>query len=88
MTLLLMALPMIVLYEICIWLAWLDRRNNRIEKEREAREREERLNLLLPIGCDEETPASAADPNPPKNDGAASRIQSIGINDERKNFQQ
>jgi sec-independent protein translocase protein TatC len=72
MTLLLMALPMIVLYEICIWLAWLDRRNNRIEEEREAREREERLNLLLPVGCDEEMPASDADPNPPKNDGAAS----------------
>jgi sec-independent protein translocase protein TatC len=64
MTLLLMALPMIVLYEICIWLAWLDRRNNRLEEEREAREREERLNQLLPPGCDEE--------NPPKHDGAAS----------------
>ena len=54
MTLLLMALPMIVLYEICIWLAWLDRRNNRLEEEREAREREERLNHLLPPGCDAE----------------------------------
>lgn len=42
-TLLLMAMPMIVLYEICIWLAWLDRRKNRMEEEREAREREERL---------------------------------------------
>jgi hypothetical protein len=41
LTLLLMALPMIVLYEICIWLAWLDRRKNRMEEEREAREREE-----------------------------------------------
>jgi cytochrome c-type biogenesis protein CcmH/NrfF len=54
MTLLLMALPMIVLYEICIWLAWLDRRNNRLDEEREAREREERLNELLPPGCDAE----------------------------------
>ena len=54
MTLLLMALPMIVLYEICIWLAWLDRRNNRLAGEREAREREERLNHLLPPGCDAE----------------------------------
>lgn len=42
-TLLLMALPMILLYEICIWLAWLDRRKNRMEEEREAREREERM---------------------------------------------
>lgn len=72
MTLLLMALPMIVLYEICIWLAWLDRRNNRIEQEREAREREERLNELLPPGCDEENSAPDFDPNPPKNGGVAS----------------
>lgn len=48
MTLLLMALPMILLYEICIWLAWFDRRNNRIEEEREAREREERVLALSP----------------------------------------
>jgi len=42
-TLLLMAAPMLVLYEICIWLAWLDRRKNRVAEEQEAREREERL---------------------------------------------
>jgi sec-independent protein translocase protein TatC len=41
-TLLLMAAPMIILYEICIWLAWLDRRKNRIREEEEARERAER----------------------------------------------
>ena len=52
MTLLLMALPMILLYEICIWLAWFDRHNNRIEEEREAREREERLLALSPTGLD------------------------------------
>ena len=40
-TLMLMALPMIVLYEICIWLAWLDRRRNRVAEEEEARVREE-----------------------------------------------
>ena len=40
-TLTLMALPMLVLYEICIWLAWLDRRKNRMTQEQEAREREE-----------------------------------------------
>jgi sec-independent protein translocase protein TatC len=44
-TLLLMALPMLVLYEICIWLAWLDRRKNRLSEEQEAREAEERLLL-------------------------------------------
>jgi sec-independent protein translocase protein TatC len=42
-TLVLMAAPMLILYELCIWLAWLDRRKNRIAEEREAREREERL---------------------------------------------
>jgi sec-independent protein translocase protein TatC len=38
-TLCLMALPMIVLYEICIWLAWYDRRKNRQREEREGLER-------------------------------------------------
>ena len=47
-TLLLMALPMILLYEICIWLAWLDRRKNRVAEEQEARERAERTLLSPP----------------------------------------
>lgn len=38
-TLMLMALPMIVLYEICIWLAYFDRKKNRLLEEQEARER-------------------------------------------------
>jgi sec-independent protein translocase protein TatC len=42
-TMLLMASPMIVLYEICIWLAFLDRKKNRIREEQEARERMERI---------------------------------------------
>lgn len=50
-TLLLMALPMMILYEICIWLAWLDRRKNRMEEEREAREREERLLQFAAAGA-------------------------------------
>jgi Tat protein translocase TatC len=48
-TLLLMALPMIGLYELCIWLAWFDRRRLRIEEEKEALEAEERR-LLVPTG--------------------------------------
>ena len=48
MTLLLMALPMLFLYEICIWLAWLDRKKAR---EQEATEEEEikqrRLDWML-----------------------------------------
>jgi sec-independent protein translocase protein TatC len=41
-TLLLMAAPMIILYEICIWLAYFDGKKNRIKEEQEARERMER----------------------------------------------
>jgi sec-independent protein translocase protein TatC len=41
-TLMLMAGPMIVLYEACIWLAWFDRKKNRLAEEKEAREEEER----------------------------------------------
>ncbi|MGL4400301.1 MAG: twin-arginine translocase subunit TatC, partial [Luteolibacter sp.] len=41
-TLMLMAAPMIVLYEICIWLAYFDRKKSRILEEQEARERMER----------------------------------------------
>ncbi len=43
MTLCLMALPMILLYELCIWLAWFDRRRELRREEAEARERMERL---------------------------------------------
>ena len=53
-TLMLMALPMIILYEICIWLAWLDRRKNRMAEEEEARKRAE----ALPAGDED----SQADP--------------------------
>ena len=49
-TLLLMALPMIILYEICIWLAWLDRRKNRVAEEMEARESEERR--IVPVATE------------------------------------
>jgi sec-independent protein translocase protein TatC len=40
-TMSLMAAPMVILYEICIWLAWLDRRKNRMKEEQEAREQAE-----------------------------------------------
>ena len=42
-TLLLMAGPMVVLYEICIWLAYFDNRRARLAEEAEERERMERL---------------------------------------------
>ncbi len=44
-TLVLMAMPMIFLYEICIWLAWFDERKARRTEEKEERERMERLLL-------------------------------------------
>ncbi len=44
-TMLLMASPMIILYEICIWLAYFDQKKNRIKEEQEARENMERLLL-------------------------------------------
>ena len=54
MTLCMMAAPMIVLYEICIWLAYFDSKKNRIKEEQEARENMERLLLR-----EEEAKASA-----------------------------
>jgi sec-independent protein translocase protein TatC len=42
LTMALMAAPMIILYEICIWLAYFDRKNARIKEEQEARESMER----------------------------------------------
>ncbi len=45
MTLILMALPMIILYEICIWLAYFDNRKAVRAEEQEQRERMERLLL-------------------------------------------
>jgi sec-independent protein translocase protein TatC len=44
-TMCLMATPMIILYEICIWLAYFDGKKNRLKEEQEARERMERLLL-------------------------------------------
>jgi sec-independent protein translocase protein TatC len=46
-TLVLMALPMIFLYEVCIWLAFLDHRKSLREEEQEERERRERMERLL-----------------------------------------
>jgi len=48
MTLNLMALPMLLLYEICIWLAWFDRKKAREEEAREEEElRQRRLEWML-----------------------------------------
>lgn len=54
-TMCIMAAPMIILYEICIWLAYFDRKKNRIQEEQEAREsmerqllREEKMRIAAP----------------------------------------
>ncbi|MEX1048656.1 MAG: twin-arginine translocase subunit TatC [Akkermansiaceae bacterium] len=62
LTMLLMASPMILLYEICIWLAYLDRKKNRVREEQEARERVERMLLR------HQATAAAGDP-PPEDNG-------------------
>ena len=60
-TLTLMALPMLILYELCIWLAWFDRRKNRLSEEQEAREQEERRLLNASAGADAGAATDAAD---------------------------
>lgn len=47
MTLNLMAIPMLILYEICIWLAWFDRKKNREAELREEEELKERRKQWL-----------------------------------------
>jgi sec-independent protein translocase protein TatC len=46
LTMTLMAAPMIILYEICIWLAYFDNKKARIREQEEARESAERALLL------------------------------------------
>jgi len=60
----LMALPMIILYEICIWLAYFDRKKNRIKEEQEARESMERQ-----LAREEKLRAEAASQPPPEDNG-------------------
>ncbi len=54
LTLSLMALPMILLYEICIWLAWFDERKEKRREEAEARERAERRAKFIAANPDAE----------------------------------
>jgi len=42
-TMCLMAVPMVILYEMCIWFAYFDNKKNRVKEEQEARERMEKL---------------------------------------------
>ncbi|MFU8893223.1 MAG: twin-arginine translocase subunit TatC [Luteolibacter sp.] len=75
LTLSLMAGPMILLYEICIWLAWFDERKEKRRQEAEARERAERRAAYIASkpdgGDDDETdkdPDGGVNPPAPAND--------------------
>jgi sec-independent protein translocase protein TatC len=63
MTLNLMALPMLLLYEICIWLAWFDRKKAREQEAREEEELRQRRQQWL-LKNDEREEAHPADPDP------------------------
>jgi sec-independent protein translocase protein TatC len=65
LTLGLLALPMIVLYEICIWLAWFIERADRRREAREEQEWQERM-LHPAIAADATT--TGGDPGPPPGD--------------------
>lgn len=63
-TMCIMAAPMIILYEICIWLAYFDRKKSRLKEEQEARESMERLLLReerMRAAAAEEEPVDAHD---------------------------
>lgn len=63
MTLNLMALPMLLLYEICIWLAWFDRKKVREQEAREEEElRQHRQQWLLKNDEREEAHSVDSDP--------------------------
>ncbi len=53
MTMSLMAAPMLILYELCIWLAWFDRRKNRKAEAEEARVRAERATRYPALAAEE-----------------------------------
>ena len=70
MTLCLMALPMLFLYEICIWLAWLDRKKARQQEAEEEEElRQRRLNWMLNNDEREQAAGTGDDDSDPHSHG-------------------
>ncbi len=67
MTLNLMALPMLLLYEICIWLAWFHGKKEREQVAREEEEMRQRRQQWL-LKNDEREEAYPADPDPHAHD--------------------
>jgi len=71
LTLSLMAVPMILLYEICIWLAWFNERKQKRREEAEAKERGERRAAYIASKPDgDEDPDGSDDPDGPDDNGA------------------
>lgn len=68
MTLSLMAAPMIILYEICIWLAFLDRKKQREKEAEREQERQEWAARRAAEKLEEEAKASAEDSEYPEHD--------------------
>ena len=79
LTLSLMAVPMILLYEICIWLAWFDERRQKRKEQEEARERAERRAQYIssrPDGGDDDD--DDTDPDGPDGGGGGDKPKSGG----------
>jgi sec-independent protein translocase protein TatC len=75
-TLALLALPMVVLYELSIWLAWFDARR---QKKKELQEEEERLARLL---ANPPAPVTEPAPEDPEQEYAASLDHDLTEEDE------
>lgn len=73
MTLVLLSVPLIILYEICIWIAWfMERAQRKVEKEEEERKEKERLELEAKLAA--LPPADDDDEADDKGDGDEKRI--------------
>jgi len=88
MTLSLMALPMIVLYEICIWLAWFDRRKQQRADEEDARERAARYALVPAKVINAEPQAPVENPYTDADPYVYDAVHDASIDDWEKDYEQ
>ena len=88
MTLSLMALPMIVLYEICIWLAWFDRRKRQRADEEDARERAARYALVPAKVIYAEPEAPVENPHSDADPYVYDPVHDAAIEDWEKDYEQ
>lgn len=78
----LMAAPMIILYEICIWMAWWDERKKAKVEQAEARERMERLLLDAEVQPDPFATEEGEDGSLPEVRAASHHTEIAGDHDE------